>query len=109
MPVQIIDVVTPVKGLWSNFVSLYYYTKKPVIVAYNAGNVPKGLYGKTDAQLVAEAMAQLHRIYKFPASVEPKEYYVTRYVQAPKLVSFDSSLGRAALDPSGCLLHVPDW
>ncbi len=68
-------------GAWEEWLSLEPAAGLPVLYGFNAANYARGLEAKTDAQVVAEAMAVLRTIW--PTAPNPIKSIVTKWGKDP--------------------------
>ncbi len=70
------------KGAWAEYLNLYKYIGKPVLLGFNAGEYGRIIESQTDAQIVAGMMAVLRTIYgdNIP---DPEAFLITRWLQDP--------------------------
>ncbi|MCC5947165.1 MAG: FAD-dependent oxidoreductase [Nitriliruptoraceae bacterium] len=60
---HLLGVVSPRVGAWSEWFDLHGLTGEPILVGYNAGSVAGRFAARTDAQVVASALATLEHAY----------------------------------------------
>jgi monoamine oxidase len=70
------------KGEWSDFFNLYKYTGRPVLLAFNAGEVARRLEAYSDRETVAACMEVLRTIYGDDIP-EPDAWQITRWASDP--------------------------
>ena len=76
--VQIIDRIAPAgNGAWEEWISMYPAMNKAVLIGFNAASYATSLEGKSDAVVLAEAMAVLRQMY--PTAPNPLTYRVTHW------------------------------
>jgi len=69
-------------GSWEEWLSLYPVSDSlPILIGFNAAIYAASLEKKSDAQIVAEAMAVLRKIW--PSAPAPLEYKITRWKADP--------------------------
>ena len=79
--VDLIGYVGARPGRWAETVSLYPYTRQPILMMFNAGAYAVRTEAMADAEIVSEALAALVDIY---GSVPPpKDALVTRWRSDP--------------------------
>jgi monoamine oxidase len=60
---DLVGYVSPTKGQWTEWYSLAKHTGEPVLLGFNAATHARELELRSDAEVVAEAMATLRTIY----------------------------------------------
>jgi monoamine oxidase len=69
-------------GRWAEWLSLYHYTGKPILLGFNAGSYARTIEAWTDAAIVADAMDVLRTIYG-PGIPDPSDWQITRWASDP--------------------------
>ena len=70
------------KGVWAEFVNMYKYTEKPVLLGFNAAAYGRIIEEQTDEQIVDGMMQVLRTIYGNDIP-EPEAHLITRWLQDP--------------------------
>jgi monoamine oxidase len=60
---DLLGYVSPTKGRWSEWYNLAQHTGEPILLGFNAATHARELEGRSDADVVAEAMSVLRTIY----------------------------------------------
>ena len=68
-------------GAWGEFFSMEPAARLPVLYGFNAATYAKNLETKTDAQIIAEGLAVLRKIW--PSAPDPISTYVTKWYTDP--------------------------
>jgi monoamine oxidase len=74
--------ISSIKGAWTEFVNIYQYIGKPVLLAFNTGNFARKLERLSNKQIVDEAMSVLQIIYG-NSIPKPEASLITRWGEDP--------------------------
>ena len=79
--VELIGYVSSRPGQWAETISLYQYTRTPILMMFNAGSYGAQIEEMTDDEVVREALAALKSM--FGSVPTPKEVLITRWLADP--------------------------
>jgi monoamine oxidase len=79
---DLLNFISPSKGEWSEWLNIYKYTQKPVLLGFNAGTYGKKLEQQSDRQIVDAAMKVLRAAYS-DAIPNPEAWKITRWGADP--------------------------
>lgn len=94
---EIINYIDEQKGRWAEFLNLYHYTDKPILLGFNAGSYGHMLESRSDAEIIADGMHVLRTIYG-PTIPDPEAWQITRWGTDPFAFGSYSFLGVGATD-----------
>ena len=94
---EIINYIDEQKGRWAEFLNIYHYTDKPILLGFNAGSYARMLESRSDAEIIADGMQVLRTIYgqEIP---DPEAWQITRWGADPYAFGSYSFLGVGATD-----------
>ena len=79
---QLINSISKIKGRWAEWLNIYYYTQKPILLGFNAAQHGKEIEAMTDNAIIAEWMKVLRSIYG-NGIPNPDGYLITRWNADP--------------------------
>jgi monoamine oxidase len=79
---QLIGNMGPTRGAWAEFYNFAPVTGKPVLLGFNAGDYGYYIEGLSDAQIVADALETLRRMFGKTVP-EPAAFRLTRWASDP--------------------------
>lgn len=70
-------------GAFTDFWHWNVHSQRPLLIAFLGGRYGEQLFAKSDAEVVAEAMAVLRKIYGPATPTGPRQALITRWTQDP--------------------------
>jgi monoamine oxidase len=91
----LLNFISSVKGFWTEWLNIYCFNQKPILLGFNAGKHGKEIERFTDKELIAEGMQTLQKIYgkNIP---QPNRYLITRWCADPYAKGAYSFIGVGA-------------
>lgn len=80
--VEWLDYIGERTGEWAEWLNVYYYTKQPILLGFNAGAYGAQIETLTDQAIVAGAMSVLRTIYG-SSIPDPEAWQITRWGADP--------------------------
>lgn len=80
--VEWLDYIGERTGEWAEWLNVYYYTKQPILLGFNAGAYGAAIERMTDEAIVAGAMTALRTIYG-SSMPDPEAWQITRWGTDP--------------------------
>ncbi len=75
---EIINSIDAQKGRWAEFLNIYHYVDKPVLLGFNAGAYARMLEQLSDAEIISDCMSVLRTLYGADIP-EPEAWQITRW------------------------------
>ncbi|MEM7111888.1 MAG: FAD-dependent oxidoreductase [Chloroflexota bacterium] len=69
-------------GRWTSWLNIYHYTKRPILLGFNAADFGREIEAWSDEAIVADAMDVLRTIYG-PNTPDPIDWQITRWASDP--------------------------
>ncbi|HEX6865483.1 MAG TPA: FAD-dependent oxidoreductase [Thermoanaerobaculia bacterium] len=79
--VELLGYISDVRGQWAGFYDFARVTGQPVLLGFNAASYARQVASRPDAQIVAEAMAVLRRMFR--GAPDPTAWKITRWAADP--------------------------
>ncbi len=92
---QLVNSISTIKGHFAEWLNLYFYTKQPILLGFNAAKHGKEIEGMSDKAIIAEWMQTLRAIYGNDIP-EPDSYLITRWNKDPYALGSYSYVGVGA-------------
>ena len=80
--VEWLDYLGERNGEWAEWLNVFYYTKQPILLGFNAGTYGAAIERMTDEAIVAGAMTALRTIYG-SSIPDPEAWQITRWGSDP--------------------------
>ncbi len=92
---QLVNSISTIKGHFAEWLNLYYYTKQPILLGFNAGKHGKEIESMSDESIISEWMQTLRAIYGNDIP-DPDGYLISRWNKDPYSLGSYSYVGVGA-------------
>jgi monoamine oxidase len=79
---DLLDYIAQNRGEWAEWLNIYKYTGKPILLGFNAATYARQIEPLSDEMMVAAAMKTLRTIHG-PSIPEPEAWLITRWASDP--------------------------